>query len=102
VTRPFVIGGWALDLAAGQGTGVDAVHIWAFPDAGGAAVFLGAAQYGGNRPDVAAVFGAQFQQCGYGLTVPGVAAGSYQVVVYAHSAITGTFNQSRVIRVTIR
>jgi hypothetical protein len=43
VDRPFVIAGWAADAAARSGTGVDAIHIWAYPALGGAPLFLGVA-----------------------------------------------------------
>ena len=35
VSQPFALGGWAIDRAALQGTGVTAVHVWAYPVAGG-------------------------------------------------------------------
>ena len=53
-TQPFSVAGWAVDLVAQTGTGVDAVHVWAYPNpgSGAAAIFLGAATYGGARPDI--------------------------------------------------
>jgi hypothetical protein len=96
VTQPFLVGGWALDLAAPTGTGVDAVHVYAFPAGGGAAVFLGVASVGGNRPDLAAIFGSQFAGAGFGLSVSGLAPGAYQLAVFAHSAVTGTFAAAQV------
>ena len=71
VSQPFLVGGWALDLLASSGSGIDAVHVWAAP-LNGAAVFLGAAALNGARPDVAAVFGAQFAQAGFNLVTPAV------------------------------
>ena len=73
VAQPFVLGGWAADLNATQGTGIATVHAWAYPLAGGPPVFLGAAGYGGARPDVAAVHGEQFRDSGFGLLVQGAA-----------------------------
>src|SRR5436190_3081122 len=58
VVEPFIVGGWALDSAAASGIGIDAIHVWAVPPAG-AAVFLGVASLGGNRPGAAASFGPQ-------------------------------------------
>ena len=98
--QPFLLAGWAIDRDAPSGTGIDAVHVWAFPD-NGAAVFIGAAATGGVRGDVAAIYGAQFATSGYNLAVTGLATGSYQIVVYAHSSVTGTFSQWRVVRVAI-
>jgi subtilisin len=101
--QPFAVAGWALDLAAASGPGVDAVHVWAYPNPGSGTppIFLGAASYGGARPDVGAAFGAQFTNSGYGLIVRGLAPGPYQLVVYAHSAVTGTFNQAVAVTVQV-
>ena len=101
VTQPFRLAGWALNLGATAGTGVDAVHVWAFPNPGSGAspFFVGVAAYGGLRSDVGAVFGSGFAGSGYNLTVQGLAPGRYQFVVYAHSAVTGTFNTAE--RVTV-
>ena len=50
VVQPFVVAGWAIDLAAWSGTGVDAVHVWAYPTPGSGAtpIFLGVADPGGR------------------------------------------------------
>jgi hypothetical protein len=101
VTTPFVIAGWAIDRGATAGTGVDAVQVWAFPDNGSAPQFLGACAYGGYRPDVGSVFGSQFSNSGFSLTVADLPAGSYQLAVYAHSAVAGTFNNARVVRLIV-
>ena len=86
VTQPFGIGGWAVDTHVATGTGVDAVHIWAclINCSVSTAIPLGAATYGGSRPDVGAALGdSRFTPSGYGLTVSGLAPGAYQIVVYA-------------------
>ena len=103
VFQPFVMAGWAVDRAASGGTGVDAIHVWAYPDPGSGTspIFLGAATYGDARPDVGAVFGSQFTNSGYSLTGSGLAPGAYDLVVYAHSAVTGTFNNAQAVRITI-
>jgi hypothetical protein len=98
--QPFVIAGWAIDIDDPVGTGVDAVHVYAVPT-GGAAIFLGVASYGGSRPDIGALFGAQFTNSGFGLVVNGLAPGSYQLLVFAHSLVTGTFNQVRAVNVIV-
>ena len=61
VGQPFVLAGWAADLDAATGTGIDTLHVWAYPLAGGAPVFLGTPTLGGARPDVAAIHGDQFR-----------------------------------------
>ena len=101
VGQPFALAGWAIDRDAASGPGVDAIHAWAYPVNGGSAIFVAAGPVDVPRADVGAVFGAQFTNAGYAVTVSGLSPGEYQVVVYAHSAVTGTFNQSRIVRVTI-
>ena len=101
VSSPFAVGGWAFNEAAVTGTGVDAIHVWAYPNNGAAPFFLGAATVGGERPDVAAVFGDQWRYSGFHLIAtppPGV----YDVVVFVHTDVTGTFNNRQVLRVTVQ
>jgi subtilisin len=99
---PFIVAGWAIDLDAVSGPGVDAIHVWAFPEAGGSPIFLGVSPYGGARPDVGAAFGGRFTQSSYQIVVNGLSPGVYTVGVYAHSAITGTFNQSAAVTLTVQ
>jgi hypothetical protein len=100
VSTPFVVSGWALDRQ-GAGTGVDAVHIWAFPVGGGAPAFLGAAD-SVSRPDVAAAFGdPRFEPSGYTLAVNTFPRGTYTLVVYARSVVTGAFSIVRSVQVVV-
>jgi hypothetical protein len=99
----FSVSGWAVDLAAASGPGVDAIHVYAFPAGSSAARLLGAASYGISRPDVGAAFGStQFNASGYALGVTGLAPGTYDVVVYAHSVVSGAFDNLTVVRVNVR
>jgi hypothetical protein len=102
LAQPFLLGGWAVDRDAPAGTGVDAVHVWAYPLAGGAPVFLGAAAMGGTRPDVAAVLGDEFRDAGFNLTVQGLTPGHYDLAVFAWSRVTNGFVPAQVVRVTAR
>jgi hypothetical protein len=102
VAQPFMIGGWAADLDAPSGTGVSTLHAWAYPLAGGSPIFLGAAHYGGSRPDVATAHGAQFRDSGYGLIVDGLVPGNYDVAVFALSAVSGDFVPAKVVRIAVR
>lgn len=102
ITTVFSIAGWAVDLAAPAGTGVDGIHVWAYPAAGGAPVWVGEGILGFQRPDVAALYGkAQFSSSGYFLqgTLP---RGAWNLVVFAHSTVAGSFNQAAVVPVTVR
>ena len=102
VSQPVLTGGWAVDLGASSGPGVDAVHVWAFPVGGGAGNFVAQGNIGGSRPDVGAVFGAQFTNSGYTFLIGGLAPGQYDLGVYVRSTVAGTFNQVRFVRVTIQ
>ena len=104
VGQPFLVAGWATDLAAASGTGVDAVQVWAYPNPGSGAParFVGTATLGGTRPDVAAFLGPNGQQSGYGLMASGLPAGVYDIAVFMHSTVLGTFTNVQVVRVTVR
>jgi hypothetical protein len=96
----FRVAGWALDTAAASGTGVDTIHVWAYPVGSTAGpTFLGAATLGGHRPDVGAAFGEQFTASGYNLFVDGLPAGIWDIVVYVHSSVSGAFDAAQVVRV---
>jgi hypothetical protein len=101
VGTSFLVAGWALEPAATSGSGVDAVHVWAYPTSGAAPTFFGVAMIGIPRPDVAAYFGAPGAASGYGV-IGTLRPGTYDLVVYAHSALAGTFNNAQIVRVTVR
>jgi hypothetical protein len=102
IAQPFNIVGWAADLDAAAGTGVDTLHAWAYPLAGGPPVFLGVPASGGVRPDVAAVHGDQFRDTGYWLAVQGLPHGNYDIAVFPWSNVTGGFAPPKVVQVTVR
>jgi hypothetical protein len=103
VGHPFTIAGWAIDQSAtpAQGSGVLAIHVWAFPAGGGAPVFVGVAGQGVPRPDVAAIFGAQFGNAGYTLT-GNIPNGDYTMTVYTFSAVAGAFNHAISLPIRVR
>jgi hypothetical protein len=101
VREPFMLQGWALDLAAAAGSGIDTVHVWAYPHVGGAPIFLGVAATGDERADVAAVYGPQFGKVSFALPIGSLRSGSYDLVVYAHRASTGSFDGAQIVRVRI-
>ena len=101
-TAGFVVTGWAADMGATSGTGIDVVAVWAFPSTGGAAILAGIANYGGARPDVASALGnANFTNTGYGLTAV-LAQGSYTLSVYAHSLVNNSWNTPKQVNVTVQ
>ena len=95
-----IVTGWALDLAASSGAGVDAIHVWAYPLAGGAPLFVGATTVGGARGDVAGAFGSQFVACGYYLQ-GSLPPGEYNLVVFARSTVAYQFNNAAVKRIRV-
>jgi hypothetical protein len=101
IAQPFAVAGWAVDLGASSGTGVDAVDVWAYPSAGGSPTFAGSAALGGTRTDIGSAFGSQFTNAGFTLNVTGLAPGGYNLVASARSTVTGAFNQSRTVPVTV-
>lgn len=98
----FRVAGWAVDLGASSGTGVNAVHVWASKSCGGS-VFLGSATLGLQRPDVAAALGdPDLEACGFVLDVSAsLAPGAYTITVYARSTVTQTFNNAKSLVVTV-
>ena len=103
VVQPFTLSGWAMESTSTVGTGVDAVHVYAYPNpgSGAAPTFLGSATYGFARGDVANAYGAQFMNSGYQLPVRGLAPGFYRLVVYAHHAASGVFTHYNWVDVNV-
>jgi hypothetical protein len=104
VSQPFHLAGWSFDPGAPNGTGVDTIHVWAYPvSAPGSPTFVGLPMLGGSRPDVAAFYGSsRFTPSGYNMLVSGLAPGTYDIVVYSHSTVTGSFAAAQVVRVTVK
>jgi hypothetical protein len=104
VTGAFTIAGWALDPRATSGSGIDAVHVWAYrrdvPNA--APQFLGGAAIHGARVDVADAYGAQFDHAAWSLDVPALSPGVYDLVVSAWADRTHGWAATGVVRVTTR
>ncbi len=97
----FTVAGWAVDLGSLDAAGIDTLHVWAYPVTGAAPVFVGVARPGGVRPDVMQLYGASFT--GAGFTLDGrLAPGTYDLVVYAHSAATNSFEAAQTVRVIVR
>jgi hypothetical protein len=101
VEQPFLLAGWVADLDAVTGTGIDTLHAWAYPLAGGPPVFLGVTEYGGPRPDVAAIHGDRFQNSGFGVMVQGLPSGSYDLAVFPWSNVISAFAPPKIVRVVI-
>jgi uncharacterized repeat protein (TIGR03803 family) len=92
VAPSFAISGWAVDRAASSGTGVDTLHIWAFPAGSSAGQFVGVPTYGSPRSDIGGALGDQFTNSGFSLNAS-LSPGTYLLLVYSHSTVTGRFEQ---------
>lgn len=102
VPGSFIVGGWAADHDAVEWTGIDLIHIWAYPATGADPIFLGSATLGGIRPDVAAAFGERLRPSGYGLLVNDLAPGGYLLAVFGWSSATGGFLPAETVRIAVR
>jgi hypothetical protein len=101
MSNGFAIAGWAIDAAASGSSGVDAIHVWAYPTTGAPAFFVGAASYGQSRPDIISAFGqGYFGGSGFLLNAT-IAPGTYDLAVFAHSTVAGAFNNVQMVRVTV-
>jgi photosystem II stability/assembly factor-like uncharacterized protein len=96
-----IVAGWAADLDSQVDSGVDAIHVWAYPADGGDPVFVGAVNNGGARPDVAAIYGQRFLRSGYGLRVTGLAPGAYDLAVFAYSTVQRRFVPAKTARISV-
>ena len=97
------IGGWAFDSGATTGTGIDAVHVWAWPVGGGAPTWVGAAALGISRPDVGAAFGQpRFNTSGFNLLGTINTAGAYDLAVYGRSTVSQAFTVVQMVRINVR
>jgi hypothetical protein len=102
VSTPFSVTGWAIDLSASTGVGVDLVHVWAFPDDGSPPFFVGGTVPEMSRPDVEASYGSQFLNSGFEAQIDTpLTAGGYTLGVYARSTVTNSFNNSVQIHVVV-
>ena len=89
----FEVVGWAADLGAPSGTGVDAIQFYVQPNGTPApGTFVGAGTYGIARGDVGAILGPQFTNVGFHFTITGMGPGSGVINAYAHSTVTGGFS----------
>jgi hypothetical protein len=105
VRSPFAIWGWAIDLAACDGSGVDLVKVGLVrhPGDNTTPTFQGVATYPVARPHMGVEFGAHFTNSGFHIQVPLIGVGEYEIVVHARSKLAGEFSGTgppRTIRVT--
>jgi hypothetical protein len=83
------------------------VYAYPNPGSGQPPIFIGVAAYGvAERPDVAALYGSQFQNSGYIIDINraagGLTAGTYHIVCWVRSSVTNSFTANAVVRVTLQ
>jgi hypothetical protein len=103
VPSTFILAGWAIDRAAASGVGIDALHVWAYPNPGSGAppIFVGEVRPKPARPDVGAYYGERFTNSFYELVVDGLAPGQYDLAVFPHSTVTSQFEAAAVVRILV-
>jgi len=101
VSPMFLVGGWVRGAGATTDSGVDAIHVWALPVAGGAPIFVGATTPGVSRPDVGAAFGGIFADAGFNLIAGPLPPGTYDLIAFAHNARSGTFASHAIARIVV-
>ncbi|HET7219362.1 MAG TPA: fibronectin type III domain-containing protein [Vicinamibacterales bacterium] len=104
VGSSFSLSGWALDRRATSNSGVDTLHIYAYPNPGSGVqpIWIGAVTPNRSRPDVAAVYGSRYAMSGFSVPVSGLAPGVYDIVIFAHSSVTNSFDNGRLVRITVQ
>jgi hypothetical protein len=102
VGQDFTLAGWAADLDSGTGTGIDVVHVWAYRQGASVPIFLGSAIVDGRRDDVGDVYGAQFVNSGYGMTIAALEPGVYDLAVFAWNVARGGFLPAKITTVVVR
>jgi hypothetical protein len=100
------VAGWAADFDSPTGSGVSTIHVWAYPvDASGmrgAPVFVGVAAYGGDRLDVAAIYGDRFRNTGFGIQISDLPPGTYDIALFPWSTVRGGFAAATIVRVEVK
>jgi hypothetical protein len=97
--RGAMLTGWAF-VEGPTGTGVSAIEVWAQRVGDTSPVFVGTATRGDARPDVAVKYGQQYALAGFHLSLAALPPGTYDVMVFAKGARTGTSQIARTVRIT--
>jgi len=106
----FTLHGWGFDPHADTGSGIGAVHVWArrlvrgstgSMVQGSESVFLGVADLGVSRPDVAAAHGARFSNAGFSFQ-GALGDGEWEITAFIWNTRTGRFEDARSVVVTIK
>ena len=101
--QSVTVSGTAVDLSAPTGTGIDTIHVWAYPNPGSGTAprFLGVAEYGLERPELELAYGARFRNAGFSLETR-LDPGPWLVVAYGHSTVSQTFSVYKTVAINVR
>jgi hypothetical protein len=65
-------------------------------------IFLGAAEYGGTRGDVAALYGKRFAASAFDLIAPALPPGDYTIAAFPLSSATRSFGPAATAPISVR
>ena len=92
-----------------SGTGVDTLHVYAFPNPGSGAARRSSSAWRRSAwrvptsaPPTARATARPATQLTVDRAALGLAPGVYNIAVVSHSAVSGTFNNVAVVRVTLQ
>lgn len=102
LSPPFLVRGWAVDLRSASGPGVPFVQVFAFSTTTSDAYYLGWATVGAEaRTDVQAMYGSNFLNSGFNLSMANVPPGSYQLALFPYSGVTSSFENDKAAYVDV-
>jgi hypothetical protein len=100
VSGALVVAGWTLDPRATSGIGIINLQVTVARAGEGSPIIADTASVGGVRPDVASIFGDQFDRAGFTLTIPSLPAGSYDVRVRPRPRRRGAIAPTSMVRIS--
>ncbi len=98
VKLPFVVSGWAVNLAAPNGTGVEWVQVL---DGGCEGAVIGIAEYGIARPDIQQNYGEQFLHSGWEFEVAALHYGDRILAVRSQSTGASHYDGCQAMPITV-
>ncbi len=98
VKLPFVVSGWAVNLAARNGTGIEWVQVL---DGGCEGAVIGIAEYGIARPDIQQKYGEQFLDSGWQFEIAALHYGERILAVRSQSTGASRYDGCQAIPITV-
>lgn len=98
VEVPFVVSGWAVDLAAVSDTGIDVVQIL---DEGCEGVVIGIAEYGLERDDIESRYAEHFLYSGWEFEVSNLRTGDHTLAARSRGTGSEDYDACQAIQLTV-